>query len=181
MLASRRTILSALLIIGSTSPSFASFDLMYIPTPSLDRITRYDPVNRVFLGGITAPNVTQVVYGGGQYGQAKINAGSNFRFDFFGGNGAGFAPHTVDSYDYINNQGIFSTGTGINIVDIANRSQTSLALAGASGVFRANILSNGNILALSSIGGNITGRIHTSAGALASTFNVLSSITGVTR
>lgn len=177
MFASRRLAVAAFLVCGGFKSAHASFDLMYIPTASQDQITRYDPVNRVFLGGINAPNVTQVVYGGGQYGQALINAGNNFRFDFHSGSGAGFAPFTADSYDYLNNRGIRATGSTISTIDIVNRTQTTVNLSGASAVLRANYLPNGNILALSTLGGSLTGRIHTASGALVSTFSVLSGVT----
>ncbi len=151
---------------------------MYIPTPSLDRITRYDPVNRVFLGGINAPNVTQVLYGGGQYGQVKINAGSNFRYDFHAGAGAGFAPFTADSLDYLNNRGVLSAASGtMNTVDIANRTVSSVSLTGGTGLLRANYLPNGNIMALTIVAGALSGRIHTSSGALVTSFPILSGIT----
>ena len=178
MSASRRLAIAALLACGGVESARASFDLMYIPTASQNQITRYDPVNRVFLGGINAPTVSQVVYGGGQYGQALINAGNNFRFDFHSGAGAGFAPHTADSLDYLNNRGVRSAASGtFNTIDIENRTQTSVTLSGATGLLRANYLPNGNIMALAVSGGVLSGRIHTSGGALVTSFTILSGIT----
>lgn len=121
-------------LVAVCSPAMASFELMYIPSISQSRIIRYDPVNRIFLGGMNAPSVRRVMAGNSELGVAHMAPGS-YRFNMYGGNPAGYMGTALALGSY-NRFGFIvqPNSAGFNLVNIATGGSTNQSLTGPLGL-----------------------------------------------
>lgn len=147
--------------------SYASFDLMYIPSPSTNRVIRYDPVNRIQLGSFAVPGASAVYAGGAQMGAITTSSGL-YRYDMFTNTNRGYlATSTTQSYDPTSNRVYSATPTAVIQRDIVTGLAFNIGLAGATSLIRANVVSPGFFGAYQVLGTALSFRYHNqSTGAL---------------
>ncbi|MBL8059603.1 MAG: PEP-CTERM sorting domain-containing protein [Chthonomonas sp.] len=171
----RTTLLFAALAIGAQV--HASFDLMYLPSISTSKVLRYDPVNRVSLGGFVAPGAASVYYGGGQNGAVRLSSGP-YAYNMYSGTNLGFLgsyPNGVAN----NGQPFIMSGSTLYDMNLPTGTLTGgVSLTVTGSVLSAQRLSGGKIALFTFNSGAINLAVYNSGGGLLSTTtNILTGAT----
>ncbi len=168
-------LLASLTTLGWAQPSF---DLMYLPSSTTGRVIRYDPVNRIQLGGWASSGATSIIYRGGPYGIVR-GATSSYRTAMY----SGIADALFGAAQFSNLSGDssivhgFTTGSVIS-VGLLSLNTTVTTLSGTVAAFSGTRLSGGNFVVFGSTGFAVNLTTYNSAGAI---LGSVSTGTGITR
>ncbi|MCC6685709.1 MAG: hypothetical protein IT205_01825 [Fimbriimonadaceae bacterium] len=157
------------LIVVCVASAKASFELMYIPSSSEDRIIRYDPINRVQLGGIPSDLVSSVAYGGGQYGLVRTN-GQNVRYNMYTGIGTSLATGSSPAGMSHDSQTVLSfVGQTMHLNNLSSGANSTTTIAGSVAPLALVKLASGYYAGFGVISGSLFSmRISPSGGSVSS-------------
>lgn len=155
----------------------ASFDLMYIPSASTNKVLRYDPVNRISLGSMAVNAPSSVNYRGGQYGRMTTGAGT-YAYDMISGANAGYSPINITSVSDSGSE-FYSVGASYSYHYSALGALIGGGNLGTYSVFTGTRLSNGNTVAFQISGSTINALMFNSAGVFVNSTNLNSSIAAI--
>lgn len=148
----------------------ATFDLMYLPSSQTNRVLRYDPVNRLALGGFVAPGARSVHNRGSQFGLVDIGAGP-YAYNFFSGTNSGYIP--------VNAHGITASGavyrfspTTLDFFSLPSGSAVGGVNLAANTYVGGTVLGSNHIVGISTNGANLDLSVFNPSGSLISTNNL---------
>lgn len=153
-----RFLLASCFLVGTAGAALASFDLMYLPDATPNRVHRFDPVNRVYLGSFaTQPtrfvgahvNSTNVVAGSNSI--AAVFNGSSGEF-ISSGNVFGTAASMLGSGNYV----ALSGATSFREMSVPNL--TTVVSSGLSGILEARAIT-GTATHRYAVGRDVTGNL----------------------
>ena len=146
----------------------ATFDLMYLPSTNANSVRRYDPVNRVQLGGFAASGVRAVQNRGSRYGYVNLLAGP-YAYDMYSGTNLGYTP--IGQIHGMTGGDIAYRMAGSQFITYSLPSGTYISTTGvASGAYQASsILPSSHLAGISNTASSIDISIFNPGGALVGT------------
>lgn len=162
----RHLMLLAGLAIGAHAA--ATFDLMYLPSTTTNSVRRYDPVNRVQLGGFAASGVRAVQNRGSRYGYVNLLAGP-YAYDMYSGTNLGYTP--IGQIQGMTGDNIAYRMSGSQFITYSLPSGTYISTTSvASATYQASsILPSNHLAGISNTASSIDISIFTPGGSLVGT------------
>lgn len=146
----------------------ATFDLMYLPSFMGNSVRRYDPVNRVQLGGFAASGVTSLQNRGSRYGYVNLQAGS-YSYDMFSGTNFGYTPIGTIQGMTGSNTAYRMTGNQFITYSLPSGGFVASTSVASAAYQASSILPSSHLAGISKTASTIDISIFTSGGALVGT------------